>query len=75
MLLVAVCWVYQFVVKAGTDGFPVYGTYHDLLADGFLSGQLSLPLAPAPELLSAKDPYDYANIQYWSLDASYYHGK
>jgi hypothetical protein len=75
LLLLGVCWFYKFIVAAGTDTPPVYGVYHDLLADGFLSGTLSIPLEPAPALLKAKDPYDYANVDLWSLDASYYKGK
>jgi hypothetical protein len=75
LLLFAVCWFYKFIVDAGTDTPPLYGIYHDQLADGFLSGHLSIPLAPDPKLLAAKDPYDYANVDLWSLDASYYKGK
>jgi hypothetical protein len=75
LLLFAVCWLYKFIVDAGLDTPPVYGIYHDQLADGFLSGHLSIPLAPDPKLLAAKDPYSYANVDLWSLDASYYKGK
>jgi hypothetical protein len=75
LCLLGVCWVYHFIVAAGTNTPPVYGVYHDLLADGFLNGTLSIPLEPAPALLKAKDPYDYANVNLWSLDASYYKGK
>ena len=74
-LVLFVFAVYAFYVSAGTDPWPVYGVYHDLQADGFLRGQLSLPLEPAPELLKAKNPYDSVNMRYWSLDASYYKGK
>ncbi len=55
--------------------WPVYGVYHDLQADGFLHGHLSLPIQPDPHLLSAKNPYDYSNVNYWWLDASYFRGK
>lgn len=74
-LLVAVCFLYTFIGSAGLPNWPVYGVYHDLQADGFLKGQLSLPIEPAPQLLHAKNPYDRANMQYWWLDASFYHGK
>jgi len=67
--------VYRFIGSAGAAQWPVYGVYHDLQADGFLRGQTSLPIDPAPELLHAKNPYDYANVRYWWLDASYYRGK
>ena len=74
-LLVSVWLAYAFMVSAGVADWPVYGVYHDLQADGFLAGKLSLPLVPDPHLLSAKDPYDRVNLDYWSLDASYYRGK
>ncbi|HEV8245124.1 MAG TPA: hypothetical protein VGP93_05125, partial [Polyangiaceae bacterium] len=74
-LFAAVAALYTFYVSAGLPRWPVYGTYLDLQADGFLKGQLSLPLTPAPELLRAKDPYDPVNLPYWMLDASYYKGK
>jgi hypothetical protein len=74
-LLLAVCYLYRFIGSAGLDAWPVYGVYHDLQADGFLHGHLSLPITPAPELLHAKNPYDYANVNYWWLDATYYRGK
>jgi hypothetical protein len=74
-LLVAICFLYTFVGSAGMHDWPVYGVYHDLQADGFLKGHLFLPIEPAPELLRAKNPYDPVNMDYWWLDASYYHGK
>ncbi len=75
LLLLVLCWTYKFIIEAGTDTPPLYGVYHDLLADGFLRGQLSIPLAPDPALLKAKNPYDYANVDLWALDASYYKQK
>lgn len=74
-LLLLIAGFYTFLVSAGIEEWPVYGVYHDLQADGFLKGQLSLPVAPDPHVLSAKDPYDIANIDYWLLDVSYYKGK
>jgi hypothetical protein len=74
-LLLAVCWIYGFIGSAGMPDWPVYGVYHDLQADGFLKGQLSLPITPDPHLLQAKNPYDYSNVNYWWLDATYYRGK
>lgn len=74
-LLVAVCFVYRFIGSAGLDEWPVYGSYHDLQADAFLGGHLSLPIEPAPELLHAKNPYDTVNANYWWLDATFYRGK
>lgn len=74
-LLVGLYFLYRFVGKAGLDTWPVYGVYHDLQADGFLKGHLSLPIEPAPELVHAKNPYDYSNVRYWWLDATYWKGK
>jgi hypothetical protein len=74
-LLAAVTWLYTFIGAAGMDDWPVYGVYHDLQADGFLKGKLSLPIEPDPYLLAAKNPYDYSNVNHWWLDASYYRGK
>jgi hypothetical protein len=74
-LVVFVFTAYWFLLSAGTHPWPVYGTFHDLQADGFLKGQLNLTLDPAPELVQAKDPYDRANGRYWVFDASYYKGK
>ncbi|HWW61062.1 MAG TPA: hypothetical protein VN181_06835 [Thermoanaerobaculia bacterium] len=53
--------------------------YYSKLADGFLSGRVSMTYAPDPRLAALRDPYDYGaretqNIEYlW--DASYYRGK
>jgi hypothetical protein len=74
-LLVAVCFFYGFIGSAGMPDWPVYGVYHDLQANGFLNGHLSLPIQPDPHLLHAKNPYDYSNVNYWWLDASFYKGK
>ncbi len=50
--------------------------YYPLLADGFLAGQLSLPVEPKPELLQLPDPYDPdQNQPYRMHDLSLYHGK
>jgi hypothetical protein len=73
--LLAVCWLYTFIGSAGMPDWPVYGVYHDLQADGFLKGHLSLPITPDPHLVQAKNPYDYSNVNYWWLDATYYRGK
>jgi hypothetical protein len=68
--------VYVFFVSAGLwSTWPLYGTFHDLLAEGFRSGHLYIPVRPAPELLKAANPYDLANGRYWVWDASYFHGK
>jgi hypothetical protein len=74
-LLVGIYLLYRFVGSAGLEQWPIYGVYHDLQADGFLKGHLHLPIEPAPELLRAKNPYDYSNSRYWWLDATYWKGK
>jgi hypothetical protein len=76
VLLLGLIWaLYAFYASAGTSPWPLYGLYHDLQADGFLKGQLNLPIEPAPELLRAKNPYDRLNGDYWWVDASLYKGK
>jgi hypothetical protein len=70
-----VYFLYHFIGTAGLDALPGYGVYHDLQAEGFLKGHLSLPIEPAPELVHAKNPYDTANARYWALDATYWKGK
>jgi hypothetical protein len=51
------------------------GIYHQL-TQGFLSGTLSLPELPAPELVELKNPYDPALNTPWRRDnLSYYQGK
>lgn len=76
VLLLSACGAYTFLVSAGfVSHWPVYGTFHDLLADGFRRGQLNLPISAAPELLNSKNPYDPVNMRYWVLDASFYQGK
>lgn len=49
--------------------------YYSLLADGFLSGHLSMHIEPDPELLKLKDPYDPAQQAPKLHDASLYRGK
>ena len=54
------------------DGPP---TYYALLADGYESGHLYLPVKPAPELLALPNPFDpVANAPYRLHDASLYKG-
>jgi len=70
------CAVYVYFLSAGgVQRWPVYGWYHDLLADGFRSGHLYIPRAPDPELIAAKNPYDPINSNHWLFDASYFKGK
>jgi hypothetical protein len=74
--VVSVWLVYALITSAGFSAvWPVYGTFHDLQATAFQEGRLSLPIAPAKELLAAADPYDRANLKHWELDASYYDGR
>jgi hypothetical protein len=50
--------------------------HYEYLVDGFLKGQTSLSVEPAPELLRLRDPYDSTQNGPWRLwDASLYHGK
>ena len=68
--------VYVYYISAGgLPYWPVYGTYHDEQANGFLAGHTYLPIEPPAALVHANDPYDRVNIRYWALDLSYYRGK
>ena len=50
--------------------------HYEYLVDGFLKGQTSLSVEPAPELLRLPDPYDPARNGPWRLwDASLYRGR
>lgn len=75
----AVLLTYLWIgTRSGTA--PLYAMldyhYYPLLADGFLAGQLSLPVEPKPELLRLPDPYDPdQNQPYRMHDLSLYHGK
>jgi hypothetical protein len=62
---------------AGRYGFERRnpGSYYTFLADGFISGHLSMAVQPAPELLALKDPYDPSQPAPRLHDASMYKGK
>jgi hypothetical protein len=49
--------------------------YYDLLASGFLSGHLYLPVEPPPRLLALRDPFGADTTGIRLQDASLYHGK
>jgi hypothetical protein len=50
--------------------------YYNLQAEAFLTGRLSLPVTPKPELMALPNPYDAnANKAYRLHDASLYKGK
>ena len=49
--------------------------YYHLLTMGFLSGHLSLPIAPKPELLALQNPFGPEGAGLRLQDASLYHGK
>src|SRR5262249_55760969 len=73
-LMAVVLGVYALFASAGKTEWPEYGDFHDLLADGFLAGHLSVLLEPAKELLQAKNPYDQAYSGHWVFALSFYHG-
>jgi hypothetical protein len=66
-----------WIVSAGrwTD-WPAYTSYYSDLADAFLHGQTSLLITPAPEILTAANPF-YPKIadNYGLHDAVYFQGK
>lgn len=76
LLLVAVAFVYAFIVSAGTlSSWPTYSNYYDLLAEGFRAGRLDIPISPSPQLLTAQDPFDPSLAPLWVWDASLHDGR
>lgn len=80
MLAILCVLAVYFWIGMGAGLAPVYQMldyhYYDLLADGFLAGQLSLTVEPRPELLQLADPYDPDQNQPYRLhDLSLYNGK
>jgi hypothetical protein len=76
-LLATIAWFYIWTVSQALPlPFGTKAGMYPLLTDGFLAGQLSLPLTPHPDLLATKDPYsDHANRPPFLHDASFYKGK
>ena len=77
LLLVALALeaAYVFFITAGTfTTWPTWTANYNLQAEGFRAGHLYLPIAPAPELLAQRNPYDWSNVRYWFWDASLYKG-
>ncbi len=71
--LLVVLAVYAWIGSAGRSGaWPVYMTYYDLLAEGFRSGHLYIPVEPAKALIAQADPYDPRHSALWMWDASLY---
>jgi hypothetical protein len=69
--------VYLFFATGGRWHFSAYAEdYYSLLGDAFVSGQLSLKVEPAAELLALENPYDpRQNEPYRLHDASLYDGR
>jgi hypothetical protein len=66
-------YYYLWLLTAGTWGPLNFTTnYYDLLCEGFRRGHLYIPIAPRPELLAAKNPYDVKHMPLWVWDASLY---
>lgn len=75
--LLFVGWFYWFTV-ASAGGFNPNGEfdYHNLQAEGWRRGQLSLPVVPDPRLVALENPYEPTrNRDYRLPDASYYQGR
>ena len=66
---------YLFIITAGTfTTWSTWNTNYDLIAEGFRSGHLYIPVPPPPELLARPNPFDWSNSNLWFLDASLYKG-
>jgi hypothetical protein len=76
LLLAAIMATYVFIVSAGhwKTPWPIWNTNYDLIAEGFRSGHLYIPVAPPAALLASRNPWDPANFNLWFLDASLYKG-
>lgn len=75
-VLFYVAFVYAFYPTCHLSIMSMPHSLYQYLAEGFLSGQLSLSVLPSPELLHLTDPYSpMQNIQLRLHDASLYHGK
>ena len=71
----AAFWTAQGVAPWNGDLHNAWHQY-EYLAEGFLHGHAHLSVAPAPELLRLRDPYDpRANAPYRLWDASLYQGR
>ena len=76
LLFVGIAATYLFFISAGIGTpIPPVSRYFTVLADGFLSGHLSMTVAPSPELLAKTDPYDHANSPLWVWDATLHEGR
>jgi hypothetical protein len=87
LLLAALCGFYFWTVatsrrpirlyrELGRQGERLYAGAYNVIAAGFLAGQLHLTIQPDPRLLALPDPYDASqNHPYRLHDASLYRGK
>lgn len=70
--------IYLWIVSVGRwSDWPPTTSYYELLAEGFLQGQLSLPVQPDPALAHLANPYDPEARRAIPVipDASYFDGK
>lgn len=77
-LILGIEILYIFIGSAGHwYPWPETTQYYDLLAGGFVDGQLSLSVEPDPRLAGVEDPYDIAERGPIPIltDASYYQGE
>ncbi len=75
LLSAAIVTTYVFIISAGRwDTWSTWNATYDLVAEGFRDGHLYLRLKPAPQLLTAPNPYDPVMRAYWVWDAIYYKG-
>lgn len=75
--LIFVGWFFWFTV-ATTGGFRRGGDfdYYNLQVEGWMRGELSLPVKPDPRMLALANPYDpQANRDIRLPDASFYQGR
>ena len=77
-LVLGVILIYASFASPGkSNEWDVSTDYFDLLARGFMNGNLYMPIEPTPELLALSNPYDpLARAGVWTpIDLSLYNGK
>lgn len=79
MIIIIVFCFYFNAATGGTYNFNLkdnHGGFYNVMVDGFLKGQLNLPIEPDPRMLILSDPYDpNKNNGIRCHDASFYNGK
>lgn len=78
-MAVVICCYYLWAVRASASRFEWgrdLGGFYDYLGRSFVSGQLSMPFRPAPELLALPNPWDPGLVSPYKVsDLVLYNGR